>query len=108
MIINDLDGYYIVFDTKNWNTELDTLPSNLNCKPLATKPLNHSFSIILFFIDYYFNFTYNAIIPQSTYTGRIYNPAYPNAKKLSKIGFEFVPLSTDTDKYRKGIVRKSP
>lgn len=28
MIINDLDGYYIVFDTKNWNTELDTLVSN--------------------------------------------------------------------------------
>ena len=28
MIINDLDGYYIVFDTKNWNTELDTLESN--------------------------------------------------------------------------------
>ena len=28
MIINDLDGYYIVFDTKNWNTELDTLTSN--------------------------------------------------------------------------------
>ena len=27
MIINDLDGYYIVFDTKNWNTELDTLIS---------------------------------------------------------------------------------
>ena len=27
MIINDLDGYYIVFDTKNWNTELDTLVS---------------------------------------------------------------------------------
>gem|GEM_PF-1744239 len=27
MIINDLDGYYIVFDTKNWNTELDTLYS---------------------------------------------------------------------------------
>ena len=25
MIINDLDGYYIVFVTKNWNTELDTL-----------------------------------------------------------------------------------
>jgi len=25
MIINDLDGYYIVFDTKNWNTELNTL-----------------------------------------------------------------------------------
>ena len=28
MIINDLDGYYIVFDTKNWNTELDTLFKN--------------------------------------------------------------------------------
>ena len=28
MIINDLDGYYIVFDTKNWNTELDTLSFN--------------------------------------------------------------------------------
>ena len=26
MIINDLDDYYIVFDTKNRNTELDTLP----------------------------------------------------------------------------------
>ena len=35
MIINDLDDYYIVFDTKNRNTELDTLtiiltqPNNL-------------------------------------------------------------------------------
>ena len=27
MIINDLDDYYIVFDTKNRNTELDTLPN---------------------------------------------------------------------------------
>ena len=25
MIINDLDDYYIVFDTKNRNIELDTL-----------------------------------------------------------------------------------
>lgn len=25
MIINDLDDYYIVFDTKNRNMELDTL-----------------------------------------------------------------------------------
>lgn len=32
MIINDLDGYYIVFDTKNWNTELDTLINNSNMK----------------------------------------------------------------------------
>lgn len=30
MIINDLDGYYIVFDTKNWNTELDTLIYKFN------------------------------------------------------------------------------
>ena len=30
MIINDLDDYYIVFDTKNRNTELDTLIRNLN------------------------------------------------------------------------------
>ena len=28
MIINDLDGCYIVFDTKNRNMELDTLLSN--------------------------------------------------------------------------------
>ena len=28
MIINDLDDYYIVFDTKNRNTELDTLYNN--------------------------------------------------------------------------------
>ena len=30
MIINDLDDYYIVFDTKNRNTELDTLIYKLN------------------------------------------------------------------------------
>ena len=29
MIINDLDDYYIVFDTKNRNTELDTLVISL-------------------------------------------------------------------------------
>ena len=28
MIINDLDGCYIVFDTKNRNMELDTLVFN--------------------------------------------------------------------------------
>ena len=28
MIINGLDGYYTVFDTKNRNTELDTLVNN--------------------------------------------------------------------------------
>ena len=32
MIINDLDDYYIVFDTKNRNTELDTLPNNQTTK----------------------------------------------------------------------------
>ena len=30
MIINDLDDYYIVFDTKNRNIELDTLINNGN------------------------------------------------------------------------------
>ena len=29
MIINGLDGYYTVFDTKNRNTELDTLISKI-------------------------------------------------------------------------------
>ena len=36
MIINDLDGYYIVFDTKNWNTELDTLINKYNFKQKAS------------------------------------------------------------------------
>lgn len=30
MIINDLDDYYIVFDTKNRNTELDTLYNKIS------------------------------------------------------------------------------
>ena len=30
MIINDLDGCYIVFDTKNRNMELDTLINKFN------------------------------------------------------------------------------
>ena len=38
MIINDLDDYYIIFDTKNRNTELDTLENNryflLDCRVL--------------------------------------------------------------------------
>lgn len=37
MIINDLDDYYIVFDTKNRNTELDTLDNN-----------THHFTLILY------------------------------------------------------------
>lgn len=39
MIINDLDGYYIVFDTKNWNTELDTLVNkSINRQPGSSNP----------------------------------------------------------------------
>ena len=38
MIINDLDGYYIVFDTKNWNTELDTLKSNTKISEISDMP----------------------------------------------------------------------
>ena len=30
MIINDLDDYYIVFDTKNRNIELDTLVNSMS------------------------------------------------------------------------------
>ena len=37
MIINDLDGYYIVFDTKNWNTELDTLSNKSNESKVGNK-----------------------------------------------------------------------
>ena len=50
MIINDLDGYYIVFDTKNWNTELDTLffKPNVFCH----KVVNSYLSIIFIFISY--------------------------------------------------------
>ena len=44
MIINDLDGYYIVFDTKNWNTELDTLPNNSRSLFKANLPFFTSFN----------------------------------------------------------------
>ena len=45
MIINDLDGYYIVFDTKNWNTELDTLfiHSTKSLNNQTTKPQYYLF-----------------------------------------------------------------
>ena len=36
MIINDLDDYYIVFDTKNRNIELDTLENNTNMYNTST------------------------------------------------------------------------
>ena len=39
MIINGLDGYYTVFDTKNRNTELDTLPNNYAFTTARQKPL---------------------------------------------------------------------
>ena len=45
MIINDLDGYYIVFDTKNWNTELDTLFINLYYGLVSNKDTD----LLLFF-----------------------------------------------------------
>lgn len=48
MIINDLDGYYIVFDTKNWNTELDTL-SIISCSKLSIP----FFNFMLSFYTYY-------------------------------------------------------
>ena len=42
MIINDLDDYYIVFDTKNRNTELDTLlfkPNHFNISEILYKQM---------------------------------------------------------------------
>ena len=42
MIINDLDGYYIVFDTKNWNTELDTL---INKEKIPTHKLFRTYKL---------------------------------------------------------------
>ena len=44
MIINDLDGYYIVFDTKNWNTELDTLSINIDSKTFANSDIIPNFA----------------------------------------------------------------
>ena len=42
MIINDLDGYYIVFDTKNWNTELDTLSiDEISIYNISSEPPKH-------------------------------------------------------------------
>ena len=40
MIINDLDDYYIVFDTKNRNIELDTLDN----KSLIATIINSTFA----------------------------------------------------------------
>ena len=54
MIINDLDDYYIVFDTKNRNTELDTLENNLL--------ILFIFMIIL--TPYSFSLTYNILYVQ--------------------------------------------
>ena len=50
MIINDLDGYYIVFDTKNWNTELDTLPNNTTSPALNTAANLHTLFLMFFSI----------------------------------------------------------
>lgn len=38
MIINDLDGCYIVFDTKNRNMELDTLYNNVSALYFLKSP----------------------------------------------------------------------
>ena len=45
MIINDLDDYYIVFDTKNRNTELDTLV--LSTKTLYRFAMRQRLGLIL-------------------------------------------------------------
>ena len=47
MIINDLDDYYIVFDTKNRNTELDTLTNNYKSKAVWNTVPTKSISTLL-------------------------------------------------------------
>ena len=57
MIINDLDGYYIVFDTKNWNTELDTLPKWATCRKIWIVQTGGSYNAeyALLFNNFYSN-----------------------------------------------------
>ena len=51
MIINDLDDYYIVFDTKNRNIELDTLISNA-INHTTKQPYNtNAFLFIILFLN---------------------------------------------------------
>lgn len=47
MIINDLDGCYIVFDTKNKNTELATI----NYIRENAKSMSHLLSKALYYIN---------------------------------------------------------
>ena len=48
MIINDLDDYYIVFDTKNRNTELDTLKNN--CLEDSTKSCIMNYGLCIYLV----------------------------------------------------------
>ena len=48
MIINDLDDYYIVFDTKNRNTELDALLNNQTTKQQDNKTTKKNIFFFLF------------------------------------------------------------
>ena len=74
MIINDLDGYYIVFDTKNWNTELDTLVDNNSIYFQRAKGLSifirlgaikDFLDILLFYRKQCFHFIYAYVVKQS-------------------------------------------
>ena len=54
MIINDLDDYYIVFDTKNRNTELDTLDNkSLIATIINWVHLKKSRTIFFVFVTYW-------------------------------------------------------
>ena len=77
MIINDLDDYYIVFDTKNRNTELDTLIANIYNKVLhgwnvwAPTNTNRSDTAITDVIERYRTYITNiqkkGVLKQKTY-----------------------------------------
>ena len=51
MIINDLDDYYIVFDTKNRNIELDTLISNAINQTTKQPDNTNAFLFIILFLN---------------------------------------------------------
>ena len=66
MIINDLDGYYIVFDTKNWNTELDTLYINIFMAKVIKK--KETSKNLMIFYSFPFNFLWKSLMTLMTMT----------------------------------------
>ena len=77
MIINDLDDYYIVFDTKNRNIELDTL-------------LFFSIDIIICEIRLKYGYIARYCLPDSSPL-RGYSPETSSRVTLASLGIGFQP-----------------